>query len=64
MVCEAKFGATILPAYSPLDIKVKQQLQQGENAGLYVIEFQYDRNIAETLSKQSFILHRVSQNIF
>ena len=26
------FGAKILPAYSPLDIKVKQQLQSGENA--------------------------------
>ena len=24
---EVKFGAKILPAYSPLDIKVKQQLQ-------------------------------------
>ena len=37
MVCEVKFGAKILPAYSPLDIKVKQQLPSGENAGLYVI---------------------------
>ena len=38
MVCEVKFGAKILPAYSPLGIKVKQQLQTGENASLYVIE--------------------------
>ena len=38
MVCEVKFGAKILPAYSPLDIKVKQQLQSRENASLYVIE--------------------------
>ena len=38
MVCEVKFGAKILPAYSPLDIKVKQQLQLGEDASLYVIE--------------------------
>ena len=27
MVCEAEFGVKILPAYSPLDIKVKHQLQ-------------------------------------
>ena len=38
MVCEVKFGAKILPAYSPLDINVKQQLQSEENASLYVIE--------------------------
>ena len=38
MVCEVKFGAKIFPAYSPLDIKVEQQLQSGENASLYVIE--------------------------
>ena len=39
MVCEVKFSAKILPAYSPLGIKVKQQLlQSGENASLYVIE--------------------------
>ena len=38
MVCEIKSGAKILPAYSPLDIKVKQQLQSGENASLYVNE--------------------------
>ena len=38
MECEVKFGANILPAYSPLDIKVKQQLQSGENASLYVIK--------------------------
>ena len=38
MVCEVKFGAKILPTYSPLDIKVRQQLQSGENASLYVIE--------------------------
>ena len=29
-VCEVQFGAKILPAYSPLDIKVKQRLQWGE----------------------------------
>ena len=38
MVCEVKFGAKILPAYSSLDIKVKQKLQSGENASAYVIE--------------------------
>ena len=38
MVCEVKFGAKILPVYSALDIKVKQQLQSGENASSYVIE--------------------------
>ena len=38
MLCEVKFGAKILPAYSPLDIKVEKQLQQGENASLYVNE--------------------------
>ena len=38
MECEVKFGAKILPLYSPLDIKVKQQLQSGENASLYVIK--------------------------
>ena len=38
MECEIKFGAKILPAYSPLDIKVKQQLQSGVNASLYVIK--------------------------
>ena len=38
MECEVKFGAKILPAYSPLDIKVKQQLQSGENGSLYVIK--------------------------
>ena len=38
MAFEVKFGAKILPAYSPLDTKVKQQLQLGENASLYVIE--------------------------
>ena len=38
MVCEVKFRAKILPAYSPLNIKVKQQLQSEENASLYVIE--------------------------
>ena len=38
MVCEVKLGARILPAYSPLNIKIKQQLQSGENASLYVIE--------------------------
>ena len=38
MECEVKFGAKILPAYSPLDMKVKQQLQSGENASLYVIK--------------------------
>ena len=38
MECEVKFGAKILPAYSPLDIKVKQQPQSGENASLYVIK--------------------------
>ena len=38
MVCEVKFGAKILPAYSPLDIKVKQKIQSEENASLYVIE--------------------------
>ena len=38
MVCEIKFGAKIFSAYSPLDIKVKQQLQSGKNASLYVIE--------------------------
>ena len=27
MVCEAKFGSKFLPVYSPIDIKVKQQLQ-------------------------------------
>ena len=32
MVCEVKFGAKILPAYSPLDIKVKQ------HTSLYVIK--------------------------
>ena len=37
MVCEVKFGPRILPAYSLLDIKVKQQLQSGENASMYVI---------------------------
>ena len=36
MVCEVKFDAKILPAYSPLDINVKRQLQSGENARLYV----------------------------
>ena len=38
MVCKVKFGAKILPAYNPLDIKVKQQLPSGENASLFVIE--------------------------
>ena len=38
MVCEVKFGAKIFSAYSPLDLKVKQQLQSEENASLYVIE--------------------------
>ena len=38
MECEVKFGAKILPAYSPLDIKVKQPLQSGQNASLYVIK--------------------------
>ena len=38
MECEVRFGAKILSAYSPLDIKVKQQLQSGENASLYVIK--------------------------
>ena len=38
MVYEVKYGAKILPAYSPPDIKVKQPLQSGENASLYVIE--------------------------
>ena len=38
MVCEVKFGAKILPVYSRLDVKVKQQLQSGENKSLYVIE--------------------------
>ena len=38
MVYEVKFCAKILPAYSPLSIKVKYQLQSGENASLYVIE--------------------------
>ena len=38
MVCEVKFGAKILPVYNSLDIKVKQQLQSGENTRLYVIE--------------------------
>ena len=37
MVCEVKFGAKILPVYSPLNIKVKKQLQLGENASFYVI---------------------------
>ena len=32
MVCEVKFGAKILPVYSPLNI-----LLSGENACLYVI---------------------------
>ena len=35
---EVKFGAEILPVYNRLDIKVKQQLQSGENVSLYVIE--------------------------
>ena len=52
-LCEVKFGAKILPADSPLDIKVKQQLQSGENASLYVIgpseKFQYDCNVAELI---------------
>ena len=30
MVCEIKFCAKILLVYSPLNIKVKQQLQSGE----------------------------------
>ena len=34
MVCEVKFGAKILPACSPLDIKVEQQLKPGETASL------------------------------
>ena len=38
MVSEVKFDGKIMPAYSPLDINVKQQLQSGENASLYVIE--------------------------
>ena len=38
MACEVRFGAKILPAYSPLEIKVKQQLQSGENASLHVIK--------------------------
>ena len=38
MVCEVKFGAKILSAYSPLDIKVEYQLQSGENASLNAIE--------------------------
>ena len=38
MECEVKFGAKILLAYSPLDIKVKQELQLGEIASLYVIK--------------------------
>ena len=29
---------SVTGAYSPLDIKVKQQLQSGEDANLYVIE--------------------------
>ena len=36
MVCEIKFGAKIFPAYSPLDMKVKQQLQSGGNVSLYM----------------------------
>ena len=44
MICEVKFCTKVLPAYSPLDIKVKQQLQSGENAS-----FQYDCNIAELI---------------
>ena len=72
MAWEVKFGAKILPVYSPLSIKGKWQLQSGENASLYVIELtiwkitvqlQY-RWISLTLSKKSFILYRVSQNIF
>ena len=38
MLREVKFGGKILPAYSPLDIKVKQQLQLKDNASFYVIE--------------------------
>ena len=38
MVCDVKFGAKILPAYSPFDIKIEKQLRSGENAGLYVSE--------------------------
>ena len=43
MACEVKSGAKILPAYSPLDIKVKQQLQSRAE------KFQYDCNIAELI---------------
>ena len=38
MVCNVEFGTNILPAHSPFDIKVKQQLQSGKHASLYVIE--------------------------
>ena len=38
MECEVKFGAKILPAYSPLDREVKQQLESAENASLCVIK--------------------------
>ena len=38
MICEVKFGAKILLAYSPLDMEVKQQLQSRGNASLYVIK--------------------------
>ena len=34
MVCKVKFGAKILHAYSPLDIKVKQQLSIGRKCKL------------------------------
>ena len=56
MVCEVKFGAKILPAYSPLDIKVKQQLyfnREKMQACLLLNspseKFQYDCNIAELI---------------
>ena len=38
MECEVKFGDKILRAYGPFAIKVKHQLESGENARLYVIE--------------------------
>ena len=38
MVCEVKFGAKIMPVYSPLNIKVEKRVQSGENASLYVTE--------------------------
>ena len=52
MECEVKFGAKILPAHSPLDIKVKQQLQSGENASLYQGGSKHGRRSVRVIRKR------------